>query len=277
MRVSTRASTASEYAARIERVCLHMESHLSEPLSLDDLARVACLSPYHFHRVFKGFTGETLSCRLRRLCLDRAALLLRHSSRPVAEIALASGYESHAAFTRAFQRRFGEPPERWRTTHAPGIEEAPTPSPKPIEPVRVEQRAAARLVCLRKHGPYAESAPAAWRELMGTLRWRLLLQAPVDLLGICHDDPEITEPSLVRYDACLRLRRTIAVPRNLAQAELPAGRVAVFEHRGPHVRLPETYDRIFGAWLPASPEQLAEFPPYEVCLLYTSDLSLIHI
>ena len=58
---------------RILRVLVHIQTHLDENLALDDLARVAHFSPFHFHRVFRGMMGESVKEHVRRLRLERAA------------------------------------------------------------------------------------------------------------------------------------------------------------------------------------------------------------
>ena len=66
-----------EYTARINRVLDHIEAHLDEPLRLRDLAAIAHLSPFHFHRVFGAMTGETVTRLVQRLRLEKAAGQLR--------------------------------------------------------------------------------------------------------------------------------------------------------------------------------------------------------
>src|SRR5207247_10418688 len=56
-----------EYDKRVNRVIDHVRAHLAEPLTLADLARVAAFSPFHFHRVFRAITGETLFGFIQRL------------------------------------------------------------------------------------------------------------------------------------------------------------------------------------------------------------------
>ncbi|MGB0696077.1 MAG: helix-turn-helix domain-containing protein [Rhodospirillaceae bacterium] len=82
----------SAYHDRLQRVIDHIHSHLDEDLSLDRLAEVACFSPHHWHRIYHGITGETLSVTIRRLRLHRAAGQLSQSTTPLAEIAKVSGY-----------------------------------------------------------------------------------------------------------------------------------------------------------------------------------------
>jgi AraC-like DNA-binding protein len=65
-----------EYDRRVNRVIDHIRRHLAEELSLAELARVAVFSPFHFARVFKAATGETLFGFIQRLRIERAATAL---------------------------------------------------------------------------------------------------------------------------------------------------------------------------------------------------------
>ena len=78
------------------------------------MARTACFSERHFHRLTLQLLGETPGTHQRRRRLDRAAWLLLTSRTTVLEIALETGFESHETFTRAFRVRFGETPSSFR-------------------------------------------------------------------------------------------------------------------------------------------------------------------
>src|SRR5215510_10301188 len=112
-----RADTENAYRERMLKVLVHIQGHLDETLALDDLARLAHFSPFHFHRVFRGMVGEPLMEHVRRLRLERAAHRLKFTQEPVVRIAFEAGYETHEAFTRAFRAHFGEPPSRFREVH----------------------------------------------------------------------------------------------------------------------------------------------------------------
>jgi AraC family transcriptional regulator len=101
---------------------------------------------------------------------------------------------------------------------------------------------------------------------MQTLAWRAWLALPTEMIGICHDDPEITAGGTIRYDACLTVRIPLRPRGELAEKIIPGGRHAVFLHRGPHALLPQTYDRLYGDWLPRSGERLSEAPAFELYL-----------
>ena len=98
----------SEYIARINRVCDHIDRHLGEEMTLGELACIAGFSEYHFHRLFAAMMGETLFAFIQRLRLERAAQqLCVHPSRKITQLALECGFTSPAVFCRAFKKRFG--------------------------------------------------------------------------------------------------------------------------------------------------------------------------
>jgi len=66
-------SHRARYEARLNRVLDHIYDHLDEPLDIDRLAEIACLSPYHWHRIYQAMHGETVASTVRRLRLHRAA------------------------------------------------------------------------------------------------------------------------------------------------------------------------------------------------------------
>ena len=68
------STNPNTYASRIQRVVDYLAEHLDDPLELETLARVACFSPYHFHRIYRGLLGETVNDTVRRLRLQRAAI-----------------------------------------------------------------------------------------------------------------------------------------------------------------------------------------------------------
>ncbi|MGF6808564.1 transcriptional regulator GlxA family with amidase domain [Paraburkholderia sp. Clong3] len=76
----------------------HIYDHLDEPLDIGRLAEIACLSPYHWHRIYQAMYGETVATTVRRLRLHRAAGFLASSSMPIAQIAERSGYSKFAVF-----------------------------------------------------------------------------------------------------------------------------------------------------------------------------------
>jgi AraC family transcriptional regulator len=102
----------------------HVRGRLDDDLSLDALAAKSGWSPFHLHRTFREFVGETPKVYTLRLRLDRAAARLTTTNDRIVDVALASGFASQEVFTRAFRRRFGQSPERFRVAARAAAPEA---------------------------------------------------------------------------------------------------------------------------------------------------------
>ncbi len=98
----------------VENVKRYIRDHLQEPLDRETLAAVAGFSIPHFHRVFTAQVGESAASYVRRLRLERAGRKLRMGAVDITEVALAAGYDSHAAFSKAFKQQFGLSPSEFR-------------------------------------------------------------------------------------------------------------------------------------------------------------------
>jgi len=109
-----RGATRAEIARRLERAAAFIHGNLDGALSIEAMASAACLSPFHFHRLFTAFYGQTPHRYATRLRLERAAALLRGSDHEVVEVANACGFASAGSFSTLFTRRFGASPSRFR-------------------------------------------------------------------------------------------------------------------------------------------------------------------
>jgi AraC family transcriptional regulator len=103
-----------DYVARVNTAIDYVTQNLDRPLRLEDVARAACFSPYHFHRIFRALMGETLGSFTTRGRLERSVYLLSHrKGATLTEIALACGFSSSSDFSRVFRARRGVPPSRF--------------------------------------------------------------------------------------------------------------------------------------------------------------------
>lgn len=104
-----------DYFSRVCDAVEYADEHLAGDLSLARLARVACFSPRHFHRVFTSLLGETPDDCVRRLRLQKAAgLVISREAPSMTEIAEECGFSTSALFSRNFARRYGASPSEWR-------------------------------------------------------------------------------------------------------------------------------------------------------------------
>ena len=106
--------TMQDHSDCIKNVKLYIREHINEPLRRDVLAEVAGFSIPHFHRVFTAQTGESAASYIRRVRLERAGRKLRMGAVDITEVALAAGYDTHAAFGKAFKQQFGLSPSEFR-------------------------------------------------------------------------------------------------------------------------------------------------------------------
>jgi AraC family transcriptional regulator len=260
----------TRYHARLARVHAYIRTHLDEPLDLNRLAEVACLSPYHWHRIYQGLYGESVVATVRRIRLARAADELIRTERPIGEIAQRAGYGSPHAFSRAFRDAFGLPPAQYRRERIrhPAL---PTPSGassmtqhevvlRRIEPIEV--------LSVDHVGPYPEVG-RAFEILAGWVGARDLFGPDTRCLAIFYDDPDVTPATALRSKACFALgprAAGVTVEPPVARTVIAGGEYAVLTHRGPYQQLAETYDWLYGTWLPNSGREAADTPSFELYL-----------
>ncbi|MFA5265418.1 MAG: AraC family transcriptional regulator [Opitutaceae bacterium] len=275
-------STLRFYKERILRVLVYIQSHLDETIELKDLAVRAGFSQHHFHRVFRGMLGEPLMAHVRRMRLEKAANRLKNTRRSLIDLALDAGYDSHEAFTRAFKSAFGISPSRYRSQRI-ACEHLDARSGVHFQPegfvanfrtlnqmshimnVVIESIPPARVAFIRHIGPYAECGKA-WDKLCTWLGKEGLLGPGCRLIGVSYDDPEITPPHKIRYDACVTVDDTFRPVGKIGVQTIAGGEYARFTHVGSYDKLNETYGRIFGQWLPRSGHRLRKLPCFDVYL-----------
>jgi len=233
----------ADYREQIDAACRLLEARLAEDVPLEEVAAAAYLSRFHFHRLFRGLTGETVGAYVRRLRLERAAHRLSQTDDDILVIAFDVGYGSHEAFSRAFQRQFGTNPSVFRKEKIAMTTTSTTITNEPID-IRIETRPACTVAAVRHVGPYHEVGDA-WGTLM-KWGWTKMIFGKPEMFGLSHDDPDITPPERLRYDACIVVKPGTKVKGEIQLMELPAGTFAVTTHHGAYEGLAETYARLFG-------------------------------
>lgn len=228
------------------RALRHIQAHLESELTLEEVAAEANLSPYHFHRLFKTFTGENVKAYIRRLRLELAAFRIRTKQERIVDIAFDSGFYTHETFTRAFNKQFGLNPSEYKKCKATDYVDSYIDR---IE--RVYFRG--RMCIFKRHiGPYEKSGSpeepdSLWHQLAQYLPKERRDLSQLELFGISNDDPGITDSSKIRYDAC------IGIPEDLPQGDttlnLKSGYYIAAHHRGPFSKLTDSYYYIIYKWL----------------------------
>jgi len=243
------------YETHIHAVLAYIQAHLDEPLRLDDLASVANFSPFHFHRLFAAFVGKTVGEYVRRVRLQRAAQQLLDTPQSVTEIALDSGYETPAAFTKAFRQYFAITPSKLREIRdrsATTIVIAPK--------TKFNQRSLIMQAELRTlpdqqvlyarqkgivNGDFSQAAKVAFQQLYSYIGQHNLQEKVSSVcLGITPDESSVVPDAECRYDAGVFVNDNEQIdlqPGDPVDIQiLPGGRYAIFLHKGPYNTVGQT-------------------------------------
>jgi AraC family transcriptional regulator len=262
--MNERAVRTLDYAVRLERVVTWLAEHLDDELDLARLSDVACMSPYHFHRIYHAMQGETAADTVRRLRLHRAAVELIAGDRPVARVARRAGYGSQEAFTRAFKTAYGVPPARYRASFVP----MPTTGRTEDEmdtmtyQTTIREVPAIRVAALPHLGDY-QTIGATFQRLSTIAAGQGLFGPTTRSFGIYHDDPSATPRDALRADACMTVPDGWVPDGDLQLLEIRGGRYAVTLHVGPYAELERPYRWLYGTWLAQSGEEVADAPCVE--------------
>jgi AraC family transcriptional regulator len=286
-------STRREYAARMNRVLDYIERHLPDPLDLEHLAGVACFSPFHFHRLFRAWMGETLQAFVHRLRLERAAqLLVFDQSKSISEIALDCGFSSSGTFARAFRTAFGMSAGELRKrkicsanrnpceadgSDSLGFSNLPGPAVRnkeipmtssPLD-VKVRRLAPATLAYIRHSGPY-KGDTALFRRLFNELfAWagpRGLMGPDARYLSLIQDNPNFTPAAKQRLEVALIVPPGTAPDGKVGIKMLEGGLYAIARVYVPIEDYAAQWDRLVADWLPGSGYQPDHRPAMEFYL-----------
>lgn len=254
---------SESYASRLTRVSSYIHDHLDEELNLDVLAEIACLSPYHWHRIYQAHYGETVAATVKRLRLHRAAADLAHTDMPIPKIATRAGYDSQASFTRAFSAAYGQPPAAYREGGAHAVFKTSTiQGVQAMYDVVITKVPAMSLIAVDHRGPYM-SIGKSFDLLFTTLAQRNLIRPNVRMVGVYLDDPtRVPEPEL-RSQAGVVVDEPITVDPPLVATRIQGGEYAALKYKGPYGDMRAAYDWLYGQWLPSSGRDAADAPVFE--------------
>jgi AraC-like DNA-binding protein len=112
--VSSTAAPREELLVDLRRARDHIDVHFAEPVDLQQLAAVAALSKYHFHRLFTAMYGRTPAMCLSERRIERAQDLLRATNLTVTEVCFAVGFSSLGSFSSRFRAVVGETPSQFQ-------------------------------------------------------------------------------------------------------------------------------------------------------------------
>ncbi|PIF74612.1 AraC family transcriptional regulator [Variovorax sp. 54] len=273
------------YLELLSRAAAHIDAHLGESLDGALLADMAAMSRYHFHRIFRAYFGITVGGYVTWRRLQRACELLADNPVSVTDVALQVGYESAQALAKAMRRELDTTPMAVRAGEAPRwqqlFDRRPSPDPDAVHqdpvlrPQMLDVPALAVLTATArgmKDGVRTGAAQRAFEELVPAVRAAGLLPRARSWVAVFPDEPQGPDDQEARmlcgilFDHSLAERTgtpdqpALSLAGSLEWCHLPAGRCAVFTHRGAHTLLHAAWTAIYRDWLPATGYALRDVP-----------------
>ena len=218
------------------------------------------MSPYHFHRVFKATTGESVRRYVERRRLGHAFVQRRNGA--LWKLASSvSGFKSQTSFARAFKRVYGLSPSQWEARN-PALGEGTAADPLQVA---IVDRPAARLAVSRVWG--GESNPArlhqGFRQLVDWANASGLDTGEGKLFGMSMDDPAYAPLERCRHDFALVVPDGLAIPNYLIAGHRSAGRWAVIRIVGDADTIHQRWHDFYIGWLARSEWKLRAEPVEE--------------
>ncbi len=255
------------YQERIECSIRFIEENLSKKISLQEIASAAFFSEYHFHRIFHAITGENVMYYLRKRRLTEAAKSLLISDSTILKIALEYQFDSQESFTRAFKQMFGITPGKYRQNnkrylllykHPITVEKLKHYKEKITMEPEIIEKGEFEIVGLKCKTSLSDNrVPALWQEFIK--RWGEIknLAKPGEAYGVClnemqYDYREFTDETEFTEIVGAEVTDSENIPEGMLTYTVPKSKYAVFTHKGKLDSLKNTYDYIYGVWIPAS-------------------------
>jgi AraC family transcriptional regulator len=287
---SQKTQTNGEYAQRIDRVIDHLRGNLYRQVKLEELAKVACFSEFHFHRIFGAVSGETLNNFTNRLRLEKAARLLRYSDKSLTDIALDCGFSSSATFSRAFRSGYDTSPSQFRKSGEIKkskickelFDDQDYDLPMSAEekraafPVRLIDIPERQVAYIRVTNAFeGDRVLAALKTMIEWAKAQDIFSQGI-LFGMTVDDPHVTPKHLYRYEVCLASSRPFECMEGMSKLKVPAMRYAVTKVSGDIRKVATAWDYIYRNWLINSAYEPEHAPALEIFLEKENALDWSH-
>ncbi|MBM7614936.1 AraC family transcriptional regulator [Alkaliphilus hydrothermalis] len=265
-----------EYLSRLNASIDYLEKNIEDKLNIDEVAKMALTSKFHFQRMFHMVTGVSVAEYVRRRRLTLAAQKLATSDVKVIDVALKYGYQTPESFSKAFSKMHGINPSEVR---GQGMDLKAYPrlsfhiqiKGEAVMNYRIVEKEGFKVVgqsklVTTKEGKNFEIIPKFWDEVNsnGVCRELESRVGEMGILGICmdfcHEKDEFTY-----VVAAEKLNGD--VPNHMIEKEIPASTWAVFESIGPMpTAIQDVIKRIYSEWFPATGYEHAGGPELEVYL-----------
>lgn len=278
------------YISKINKVQDYIEKHLEEELSTGQLAEIALFSSFHFQRIYRQITGESLYSYIKRLRLEKATfMLIANNKKSIQDIALSLGFSNQASFAKAFKGEFGMSASQFRCLNESEsmkvingmnrkdismngkVYNAKIRYTIPME-LSVESIESTKVVYIRHTGPYKGDSNLfgkLFSKLYSYTSSRNYIRNDSRWFVVYHDFGDLTMEEQLRLSVCMSTYEDVKTDGEFGSMILEGGKYAV----GRFLLKPDEYqlawNYMLSKWLPESgyvPDERMSFeyyPPQE--------------
>lgn len=271
---------SADYLKQIQRGIDFIEGHLTEDLDLCSVSRSAGMSHWHFQRIFKAITNETLKTYVRARRLAHARIALVSTDKGILQIAQEAGFEAQASFTRAFKSAFDVAPGHYRRFGDKHLF---------LEKLRIDEHylrhvntnvsltpelehtSNRRLIGLPTHFYSVDSErnnigaklPPLWVNFLARL-----VEVEDRVPGVCYGVVRQAQPDdeVLEYTSAVEVSADsqAPLPPGMVEVEVPAACYAFFTHLGDPKEIDRTVSYAYGTWLSQSRRRHTYGPDLEI-------------
>ncbi|PHR74463.1 MAG: AraC family transcriptional regulator [Arcobacter sp.] len=243
----------------------YIYKNIAQDISLEELAKLSSLSKYHFHRIFKEESKNTIFFELRSIRLQKAAnLLITNNYSSILEIANECGYSSHSSFIKAFKKMFFYSPKEWRKEKYKEYSASllkKFQNNKNFDALEVKIKVTPSILCTYlRHKGYNNNISKTWEKLNAIVYENNITKQRQ--IAIYHDNPTIIPLKDCSYVACIEIspnENTL-----LSTFIIEEGLCAVFSFKGVYGDILNFIRYVYHFWLPNSGYEAKTNPAYSI-------------
>lgn len=253
------------YRDRINKVIDYVNTHLDKSFSLDELAKVAHFSAFHFHKIFVALTGESVNFFTNRVRLEKAARLLRYSESKISKVAIECGFSSPSTLSRSFKKHYGLSPKAYQKGEdldlskickelfpmKDYLEDLSDKQMKSLFPISIERFPKRQVAYIRVTNAYEEGKTlSAYEDMIQFAKDHNLFETE-QIFGMSIDDPMTTPKENYRYEVCITVPKQFKASLDypFAFMEMPPCKYATTIVSGDIRRVATGTHFLFDKWL----------------------------
>lgn len=247
-------TTQEEYRRRVDRVTMYIRENLESEIDIKTLAEISAFSPFHFHRIIRGYLGEPIGAFIVRTRVETAAKLLRYTDMSISEIAYRVGYDTPSSLTKSFTKLFSISPKEYRSTK--NYQAMTTQSPRPevkLSRAKVVEQEPKTVLYVTATGNYKSlDYPSIYGRIFEEIKRQKLYSKGLEMLALYYNNPEITTEENLKCDVSIRICKPAQPSGEIGVKTFGGGRFAMFTYIGEYNKLGIAYDKIYGELLAAN-------------------------